>query len=53
MSQKTSRVKVNRWFVIVEILFVRFDAWVVLCAGDGIVISNRSTSCDEGKILYM
>ena len=36
-------------FVIIEILFMRFDAWVVLCASDGIVISNRSTSGDGSK----
>ena len=34
-------------FVIVEILFMRIDARVVLCAGDGIVIANQSTSGDE------
>ena len=46
MSQKTLKVEVDRWFVIVEILFMRFDARADLCAGDGIVIANRSTSGD-------
>ena len=36
MSQKTLKVEVDRRFIIVEILFMRFDAWVVLCAGEGL-----------------
>ena len=37
-------------FVIIEIIFMRFVAWVGLCASDGIVISNQSTSGDgEGN----
>ena len=40
-------------FFIVEILFMRFDARFVLCASDGIVIVNQSTSRDEAKKLYL
>ena len=40
-------------FVIVEILFMRFDAQFVLCAGDGIVIVNWSTSGDGAEKLYL
>ena len=36
-------------FIIVEILFMRFDAWVFLCVGDGIDIANRSTSGDGAE----
>ena len=39
--------------LLVEILFMRFDAWVVLCAGDGIAITNRSKSGDEAEKLYL
>ena len=49
MSQETSKVEINQWFVIVEILFMRFDARVVLCVGDGIVIAYRSTSGDGAE----
>ena len=36
-------------FVIVEILFIKFDARIVLFVDDGIVIVNRSTSGDEDE----
>ena len=53
MSQETSKVEVDWWFVIVEILFMRFDAQVVLCAGDGIVIANRSTLGDGAENIIL
>ena len=40
-------------FVIVEILFMIFDALVFLCVDDGITISNQSTSGDEDEKLYL
>ena len=39
--------------LLVEILFMRFDAWVVLCAGDEITIFNQYTIGDEAENLYL
>ena len=35
-----------------EILFIRFDAHDDLCAGDGIMIANRSSLGDGAENLY-
>ena len=40
-------------FVIVEILFMIFDAHDVLCVGDGIVITNLSTLGVRDEKLYL
>ena len=38
--------------IMVEILFIRFEGHGILCAGDGIMISNRTTSSDGATKLY-
>ena len=53
MSRETSKVEFDWWFVIVEILFMRFDAWVVLCAGEGLWLPIDPHQVMGLKILYL